>query len=222
MAGNSTSSRDRPIAGPWAVARWLVILGIAGWSMAPAFAAADSPSAADDPDQTVELPHRLAGSQLNLAMNNSLPASLGTGLSTGLAARWLQPGRWTWGGELSGSTATEYGASWEVNHLDVRARAVVGLQGSIGRGRVAVLLGLGPTAIRENRLRNQGERLGLSGEALEQTTWGALGSADLLAVVSLPVVGPWAAVVAAGPALHISQSGTAAGWTAQLGVGWLP
>lgn len=199
-----------------------MILGIAGWLAAPSSAKADSPSAAEDSDPSVELPHRLAGSQLNLAMSNSLPASLGTGLSTGLAARWLQPGRWTWGGEFSGSTATEYGASWEVHHLDVRVRALAGVQGSLGRGRVAALLGIGATAIRENRLRNQGERLGLSGEALEQTTWGALGSADLLAVVSLPVVGPWAAVVAAGPALHIGQSGAAAGWTAQLGVGWLP
>ena len=162
------------------------------------------------------------GRQLNVMLTNGLPAALGTGLSTGLSMRWLQPGLWTWGGEVSGATATEYGASWQVAHLDLRARGLVGAQVAQGRSRLAALLGLGVTAVRENRLRQQGERLGLTGEALEQTAWGALASADLMVVVTVPVVGPWAAVVAAGPALHLGQNGVAAGWTAQLGVGWLP
>ena len=203
-------------------ARALLAVALAGALAVPGPAQAQSAQDGADPDEPVQAASAWAGSQAHVALTNGLPAALGTGLSMGLAARWLQPGRWTWGGEVSASSATEYGASWEVTQRDLRARGLLGLQAAMGRGRMALLLGLGVTAVQESRLRNQGERLGLSGEALEQAAWGALASADLLAVVSVPVVGAWAAVVAAGPALHVGQGGARAGWTAQLGVGWLP
>lgn len=217
--GTSRTQGSPPLP---ATALGVVALTVAGLLLAPALLWAQAPEQIADPEQAVEPPARFAGSQLNLALTNGLPAVLGTGMSTGVALRWLQPGRWTWGGELSGASATEYGASWQVAHLDIRARGLVGVQAALGRARVAALLGLGVTAVQENRLRQQGERLGLTGDALEQTTWGALASADLLAVVAVPVTGAWAAIVAGGPALHVGQDGPRAGWTAQLGVGWLP
>lgn len=177
--------------------------------------------------QEAEPAHPWSGKQLHAAMINGLPAVLGTGMSTGGSLRWLQPlgqaqTRWVWGGELSVSSSTEYGASWQVSHTDMRVRVLGGVQAALGRGKMALLLGAGPTAVLENRLRNQGERLGLSGDALEQNSWGALASVDLSWSVAAPVVGPWAAIVSAGPALHVGSNGAALGWTTLLGVGWMP
>lgn len=171
--------------------------------------------------------HPWRGKQLHAAMVNGLPAVLGTGMSTGASLRWLQPlrqaqTRWVWGGEISASSSTEYGASWQVSQTDMRVRVLAGAQAALGRGKMALLLGAGPTAVRENRLRNQGERLGLSGDALEQNSWGALASVDLSWSVAAPVVGPWAAIVSAGPALHVGSNGAALGWSTLLGVGWMP
>lgn len=181
------------------------------------------PALAEEPEPA----HPWSGTQLHAAMVNGLPAVLGTGMSTGASLRWLQPlgsgqSRWVWGGEVSVSSSTEYGASWQVSQTDMRVRALVGAQAALGRGRMALLLGAGPTAVLENRLRNQGERLGLSGDALEQNRWGALASLDLNWSVAAPVAGQWAAVVSAGPALHLGSSGAALGWTTLLGVGWMP
>lgn len=175
--------------------------------------------------QEAEVRHPWHGTQWHAAMVNGLPAALGTGLSSGGSLRWLRDVggvRWVWGSELSAGSATEYGASWQVSQLDVRLRALAGVQAALGRGKLALLLGAGPTLVREHRLRNQGERLGLSGEALEQTSWGALGSLDLNASVAAPVAGPWVAVVSAGPAVHVGSDGAALGWTTLLGVGWMP
>lgn len=177
--------------------------------------------------EEAEPAHPWSGAQLHAAMINGLPAVLGTGMSTGGSLRWLQPlrrrqARWVWGGELSVSSSTEYGASWQVSHTDMRVRVLGGVQAALGRGKMALLLGAGPTAVLENRLRNQGERLGLSGDALEQNSWGALASVDLSWSVAAPVVGPWAAIVSAGPALHVGSNGAALGWTTLLGVGWMP
>lgn len=210
MARQVTDSagRWRRRAQAWA-ALWL--LALAG----PAWAEPAAP------------PAERSGRQLHLAMLNALPADLGTGLSSGAAVRWLQPlgpgqGRWLWGGELSAGSTTEYGASWQVTQRDLRLRAVTGVQAALGRGRAALLLGAGPTVISEQRLRAQGERLGLSGAALEQHGWGALASLDLTLSVAAPVVGAWTALVSAGPALHLGGSDPALGWTTALGVGWMP
>jgi hypothetical protein len=207
--------------GGWRRRRWVARTWIAlTWIAASLLAL---PAMAEEPEPD----HPWRGKQLHAALLNGLPAVLGTGMSTGASLRWLQPlrqgqARWVWGTEISAGSATEYGASWQVSQLDLRLRAVVGAQAALGRGKMALLLGAGTTLVREDRLRNQGERLGLSGDALEQSSWGALGSLDLSWSLAAPVAGPWAAVVSAGPALHLGSSGAAMGWTTLLGVGWMP
>jgi hypothetical protein len=152
------------------------------------------------------------------------PVALGTGLSTGVGGgAMLRVGRFfSWGGRASWSTATESSIAWTVTHADVRLRAAAAIEYPAGRGRFGLRLGAGPTIIHESRVRNQGMRAGLTGSDLETATFTTLPTADLEAVVSLHILGPWLLAISGGPSLTILDGGAHAGFTALIGMGWQP
>jgi hypothetical protein len=156
-----------------------------------------------------------------LVMGPSL--SLGTGLATGVGAGLTYGGRFAFGARASWATATESSLAWAVTHDDYRLRAVAAVRGVAGRGVFALRLGVGATFVHEARTRLHGMRAGLSGSELESSAFALLPAADLDAVVSVHVLGPWLLALAAGPSALMTSDGTLhGGWTAQLGIGWQP
>jgi hypothetical protein len=83
-----------------------------------------------------------------------------------------------------------------------------------------VRLGAGGTLVHESRIRNQGERAGLMGDALETSAFAFVPAADLEAVVGLHVIGSWLVVVSGGPSLALVEGEPRWSWTAELGVAW--
>jgi len=126
------------------------------------------------------------------------------------------------GARASWSTATESSIAWTVTNADLDMRVVGAIQRDIGRGRLALRLGVGSTIVHETRLRNQGSRAGLTGGDLETSTLAALPAGDLEAVVALHIAGPWLLMVSGGPSVSIVSSTLRTGWASQLGVGWQP
>lgn len=150
------------------------------------------------------------------------PAAWDTGMTTGVGAGLSVGQRLVWGVRASWSTATESSLAWAVARQDLRLRAAAAVQHAAGRGAFALRLEVGPTLVREDRVRNQGKRAGLSGSDLETITWAALPAADLQAVITVHVAGPWLLIVSGGPSLTVSGGTAHGGWTAQLGTGWQP
>ncbi len=151
-----------------------------------------------------------------------LPSALPTGLSTGIGAGITRMCgcHFSYGAAASWTSATEASEIWTVTHGELRLRATGSLRHDVGRGTLALRLGLGTSIVHEDRIRNQGERAGLMGSDLEQTTTEALPAADLEAVITLRIAGPWAFVLAAGPTATWFDSHLRGGWTAELGVAW--
>jgi hypothetical protein len=151
------------------------------------------------------------------------PAALPTGLSTGAGAGLsFGGGLFAIGARGSWSTATESSIAWTVTQFDVRLRAVAAIQHTSGRGRMALRLGIGPTIVHERRVRNQGQRAGLSGSDLETSAFSARPAGDLELVIGLHVAGPWLLTLSGGPSLSVASATGHAGWTSQIGVGWQP
>ncbi len=151
-----------------------------------------------------------------------LPADLESGFSTGVAAGLMFGRRLAAGVRVSWSTATVSSLAWTVSHADLRLRATAAIQQEAGRGRFALRLGLGPTIVRETRLRNQGTRAGLTGTALGTSALAALPAGDLEAVVAVHIAGPWLLMLSGGPSVAVADRKVRTGWTAQLGAGWQP
>ena len=151
-----------------------------------------------------------------------LPAAFPTGMSTGVGAGAMLGRRLAWGIRASWSTASESSIDWTVTRADLKLRAAVAIQHDAGRGRLALRLGLGPTIVHEDRLRNQGARAGLTGSDLETTALTALPAADLEAVVAVHVAGPWLLTMSGGPTVVVADGTLHGGWVAQLGAGWQP
>ena len=151
-----------------------------------------------------------------------LPAALENGFSRGVAAGLMFGRRLAAGVRVSWSTATESSLAWTVSHADLRLRATAAIQQEAGRGRFALRLGLGPTIVRETRLRNQGARAGLTGTALGTSALAALPAGDLEAVVAVHIAGRWLLMLSGGPSVSVVDRTMRAGWTAQLGAGWQP
>lgn len=150
------------------------------------------------------------------------PAAWETGMTSGVGAGLSVGRRLTWGLRASWSTATESSEVWTVTRQDVRLRAAAGVQHAAGRGAFALRLEVGPTLVHEGRTRNQGMRAGLTGSDLETATWAALPAADLQAVVTLHVAGPWLLIVGGGPSLTYASGAMHGGWMVQIGTGWQP
>jgi hypothetical protein len=153
-----------------------------------------------------------------------LPVALGTGLSTGVGAGAMSGlGRFfSCGVRASWATATESSSVWTVTNADLRLRAAAAVDHSAGRGRFGLRLGAGPSVIHESRVRNQGMLAGLTGTALETSTWTTVPTVDLEAVVAVHILGPWLLAISGGPSLAMVDGGGHWGFTGQMGVAWQP
>jgi hypothetical protein len=144
----------------------------------------------------------------------ALPTALGPSLSTGFGLGVLRGGTFAWGARASWSTATESAIAWTVTQWDLRLRLDGAVQHRIGRARVGLRLGLGPTIVHETRDRNLG--------AIETTESALLPAGELEAFVALHVFGPWLTVLSGGPSAVLDGGALRAGWVSLIGVGWQP
>jgi hypothetical protein len=144
----------------------------------------------------------------------ALPTTLGPSLSTGFGAGVLRGGTFAWGARASWSTATESSMTWTVTQWDLRLRVDGAVQHRIGRARVGLRLGLGPTIVHETRDRNSGN--------IETTESALLPAGELEAFVALHIFGPWLCVLSGGPSAVVDSGALHAGWLSLIGVGWQP
>jgi hypothetical protein len=179
---------------------------------------------ADDPQRPDELwKVRSTGRvAVDAGLVLGLPATWQTGLTTGVGGGVMYGRTFAWGVRASWSTATESSLAWTVDHDDFRLRAAAAVRHDVGRGNLALRLGVGPTFVHEDRVRNQGMRAQLTGSDLETSSLATVPAADLEAVVTVHVAGPWALILSGGPSLLVSDGAVHGGWTTQLGAGWQP
>jgi hypothetical protein len=158
---------------------------------------------------------RSSGSlMLDAGLLASPAAWLGPSLSTG-AAIGVTKGNWiAWQVRASWSSATESSIAWAVTQSELRLRAGGTVQHALGRARVGLRLGIGPSIVHETRDRNQ--------SALQTSAFAAIPAGDLEAVLALHVFGRWLLVMSGGPDVSWSGGSLHAGWLGQLGVGWQP
>src|SRR5262249_32582519 len=126
-----------------------------------------------------EEPARLADDQWKVTSSGRLavdaglllgrPMTLDSGMATGAGAGVTYGRRFAFGARVSWSTAPESSLAWTVTHDQYRLRAIAVVQQPVGRGALALRLGVGPTFVYEDRTRNQGARAGLTGSDLENT-----------------------------------------------------
>jgi hypothetical protein len=186
----------------------------------PAIARADDKSMSADTFAVQPPGQIVVDAGFLVALPSSLPAGLSTGVAAGITrACGCHLG---YGAIASWSSASATSESWTVTHGELRLRATGELRHDAGRGTLALRLGLGASVVHEDRVRNQGERAGLMGSALEQTATAGLPAADLAAVVALRVIGPWAFQIAGGPTVTWEDSHLRGGWSAEIGVAWHP
>jgi hypothetical protein len=143
-----------------------------------------------------------------------LPTALGPGLSNGLGIGVTRGHRLAWGARASWSTATESSIPWTVTQSDLRLRVVGVIQHTLGRARVGLRLGVGPTIVHETRLRN--------GSALETSAFSTLPAGEIEVVVGVHVFGPWLFDVSGGPSAVVDGGSLHGGWVSLIGVGWQP
>jgi hypothetical protein len=198
---------------------WRSIAVLVCWAGLSRVARADDAALLDDDTWR----YRSTG---DLAVDGGLvvgfPAALPTGLAKGVGVGVSSGRQLAWGARAAWLTATESSLPWTVTHSDLRMRVTGAAQAAAGRGTIGLRLGLGGTLVHESRVRNQGMRAGLSGSALETSTFAMLPAADLDVVVALHVAGPWLLVTSGGPSIDVLDRKLHGGWSAQLGVAWQP
>lgn len=151
------------------------------------------------------------------------PTALGTGLAKGVIAGVRVGGdTFGWGVRAAYASASEDGAAWAVIQREVRVLATGGVQRRLGRGVVGLRLGLGGTLVHERRVRHQGMRAGLTGDALETRAVAIVPAASLDATIGLHVRGPWMLQLAGGPSLGLVEGAPHGAWAATLGIAWRP
>lgn len=182
-------------------------------------ASADGPTVTSD-----AFPVRAAGPvQVDGGLIVGFPTALPTGLSRGIGAGvTFGACPFRWGARAAWVTATESTLAWTVTHSDLRLRVTGSAQHDAGRGSIGLRVAAGGTMVHESRLRNQGMRAGLMGDALETSAFAMVPAADLEAVVSLHVIGPWLLVMSGGPSVAVVDGAAHGSWTAELGIGWQP
>jgi len=185
----------------------------------PGVARAAEPARLADDQWTVTSKGRLA---VDAGLVMGPPLTLQTGLATGVGGGLTVGRRLAWGVRASWSTATESSLVWTVTQQAFRLRAVAAVQQAAGRGALGLRLGVGPTFVYEDRVRNQGRRAGLTGSDLESSALAARPAAELEAVVSVHVAGRWLMTLSGGPSAILSDGALLRGWTAELGAGWQP
>jgi hypothetical protein len=171
---------------------------------------------ADEPVVTANGLRYQAGGPLTVdgGLVLALPTSLGPGLSTGFGLGV------TWGrlfaaeARASWSTATESSIPWTVTQSDLRLRVGGVLQRTLGRARVGLRLGVGPTIVHETRLRNGG--------TLQTSAFATLPAGELEVFVAIHLFGPWLATLSGGPSAALDDPGFRGGWVSLIGAGWQP
>jgi hypothetical protein len=144
----------------------------------------------------------------------ALPTALGPGLSTGFGIGVTRGHLLAWEARASWSTATESSIPWTVTQSDLRLRVGTVIQHTLGRARVGLRLGVGPTFVHETRLRN--------GSTLETSALSTLPAGEAEAFVAVHIFGPWLFNIAGGPSAAIDSGGPRDGWVSLIGVGWKP
>ncbi|CAN5213492.1 hypothetical protein BH11MYX1_BH11MYX1_04580 [soil metagenome] len=186
--------------------------------VAPASARADDRLVDDDTFAVSSRGALAVDAGLFLATPSALPSGISTGLAVGLTRACgchLAYGvRATW------SSITESSGVYTVTQDDYRLRLTGEVRHEVGRGSVAVRLGIGPTFVHEVRVLDQGMRSGRTD--LDRRAWGTVPAADLDARFAIHVAGPWLGIASAGPSLDHSGGAFAWGWNATLGVAWQP
>jgi hypothetical protein len=119
-----------------------------------------------------------------------------------------------WEARASWSTTTESSIPWTVTQSDLRLRIGGVIQNALGRARVGIRLGIGPTVVHETRLRNGG--------ALETSAFSTLPAGEVEAVVAVHLFGPWLFTVSGGPSAAIDGGSLRGGWVSLIGAGWQP
>ncbi|HZL16535.1 MAG TPA: hypothetical protein VFG23_02195 [Polyangia bacterium] len=143
-----------------------------------------------------------------------LPTALGPGLSNGFGIGVTRGHLLAWGARASWSTATESSIPWTVTQSDLRLRLVGVIQHTVGRARVGLRFGVGPTIVHETRLRN--------GSALETSAFSTLPAGEVEALVAVHIFGPWLFDVSGGPSAAVDGGSLRDGWVSLIGVGWQP
>lgn len=150
------------------------------------------------------------------------PIALPTGLAKGLTAGITRGHRFAFGARAAWLTASEDSDAWAVTHHELHVRATAAVMHDVGRGTVGARLGLGGALVYEDRLRHQGMRAALEGDALETTAFALLPVATLEGVVALHIKGPWLVQLSGGPALSIVDGGAHGSRLAEVGLAWQP
>ena len=182
-------------------------------------AAAEGPTAASDSFAVRAGGPLVVDGGLVLGFPTALPTGLSKGIGGGVTFGAC-PLRW--GARAAWVTATESTRDWEVTHSDLRLRVTGSAQHDSGRGAIGLRLGAGGTLVHESRLRAQGMRSGATGEKLETSAFAMVPAADLEAMVSLHVIGPWLLVMSGGPSVAVIDGDPHMSWTAEIGVAWQP
>ena len=144
----------------------------------------------------------------------ALPTALGPGLSTGFGIGITRGHLLAWEARASWSTATESSVPWTVTQSDLRLRVGGVIQHTLGRARVGLRVGVGPTIVHETRLRN--------GSTLETSAFSTLPAGEVDAFVAVHVFGPWLFNMAGGPSAAVNSGSLRGGWVSLIGVGWQP
>jgi hypothetical protein len=144
----------------------------------------------------------------------ALPTALGPGLSTGFGIGVTRGHLLAWEARASWSTATESSIPWTVSQSDLRLRIGGVIQHTLGRARVGLRAGVGPTIVHETRLRNGG--------TLETSAFSTLPAGDLEAFVAVHIFGPWLFNIAGGPSAAADSGNLRGGWVSLIGAGWQP
>jgi hypothetical protein len=157
---------------------------------------------------------------LLLGFPTALPTGLSRGIGGGFATDRIEPLHL--GLRAAWVTATESSVGWKVTHSDLRLRVAGSLQHEAGRGSIGLRFGLGGTLVHETRDRNQGQRAGAMGDALQTSVFAMVPAGEFEAVVAVHVVGSWQLVMSGGPSWAIVDHDVHGSWIAELGVGWQP
>jgi hypothetical protein len=189
-----------------------------------AFVAATSATASAD-DTIVLTPRSEPGPyRVDAGFYTGMPAGLPAGLEPGVGAGVTRDCGclFAYGARLAVAGTTESSQAFTTSDVDLRLRATGSLHHSIGRGELSLRLGAGVNVVYEDRVRNGGDRAGLTGDALETRALAALPAADLEGVLALHLIGPWLVIASGGPTADILNGALHGGFVAELAIGWQP
>ena len=173
---------------------------LVGLSLARAgVAAAEGPTLASDSFEVRPGGPLTVDGGLVLGFPTALPTGLSQGIGGGVT---IGDGPLRWGARAAWVTATESTMAWTVTHSDLRLRITGSAQHDAGRGSFGLRLAAGGTLVHESRTLNQGMRARADTARLATSAFAMVPAADLEAVVSLHVIGPWLlTLISGGPSV---------------------